>query len=177
MLRTLLKTAIVLPLIPLAAACATRPPVPDVAAGPFVIEEALAGETIGRGRITTITGVDRGFEARLNGSWDGATLTLVEDFLFDDGEVDQKTWRLKKLSNGEYEGTREDVVGTARGFPVENGFRLEYLIDLPNGNGGTRRVKFRDILVIDREGTVINNATIGYRGFRVGRVALTIEDA
>ncbi|MEM8635846.1 MAG: DUF3833 family protein [Pseudomonadota bacterium] len=176
MIRKVAKTAFLLPLVPLAAACATRPPVPDVAAGPFIIEEALAGETIGRGKITTITGVDRGFEAKLNGSWDGETLTLVEDFVFDDGEIDQKTWRLTKLANGEYEGTREDVVGTARGFQVENGFRLEYTMALPNGNGGTRNVKFRDILVLADDGTVINNATIGYFGFRVGRVALTIAE-
>jgi len=176
MFRKVMKTAFLVPFLPLAVACATRPPVPAEAAGPFIIEEALAGETVGRGRITTITGVDRGFEAKLNGTWDGETLTLVEDFLFDDGEIDQKTWRLTKLPNGEYEGTREDVVGTARGFQVENGFRLEYLIDLPNGNGGTRRVKFRDILVIAQDGDVINNATIGWRGFRVGRVALTISE-
>jgi len=158
------------------AACATRPPLPKVAAtGPFVIEDVLAGTTLGRGKITTITGVDRAFEATLNGTWDGQTLTLVEDFVFADGEIDQKTWRLKKLPNGEYEGTREDVVGTARGFQVENGFRLEYLIDLPTGKDKTTRVKFRDILVLDGSGDVINNATIGYRGFRVGRVALVIE--
>jgi len=98
-------------------ACATRLPVPEqTVAGPFVIEEVLAGETVGRRRITTITGVDRSFTANLNGSWDGQVLTLVEDFVYDDGEVDQKTWRLTKLANGEYEGTREDVIGTARGF-------------------------------------------------------------
>lgn len=171
-MRYLLTTACLLPLI---AACATRPPVPeDAAGGPFIIEDVLAGQTLGTGKITTITGVDRAFDAALTGTWDGETLTLVEDFVFDDGEVDQKTWRLTKLGNGEYEGTREDVVGTARGFQVENGFRLEYLIDLPTGEGKSRRVKFRDILVLDETGDVLNDATIGWRGFRVGRVELVI---
>ena len=161
-MRTLIATACLLPLI---ASCATRPPLPEEAAsGPFVIENVLAGETLGRGKITTITGVDRAFIATLNGTWDGETLTLVEDFVFDDGEIDQKTWRLTKLENGEYSGTREDVVGTARGFQVENGFRLEYLIDLPTGEGKSRRVKFRDILVLDESGDVLNDATIGWRG-------------
>lgn len=156
-------------------ACATRPSLPDsAAAGPFVIEDVLAGTTIGTGGIKTITGVDRDFTATLNGMWDGETLTLVEDFVYADGEIDQKTWRLKKLPNGEYEGTREDVVGTARGFQVENGFRLEYLIDLPTGPGKTTRVKFRDILAVNGEGDVVNEATVGYRGFRVGRVSLVI---
>lgn len=157
-------------------ACATRLPIPEPAiSGPFVIEEVLLGKTVGQGSITTITGVDRSFTARLDGSWDGQTLTLVEDFIYDDGEIDQKTWRLKKLPNGEYEGTREDVVGTARGFQVENGFRLEYLIDLPTGPGKTTRVGFKDILVLNEAGDVLNEARVGYRGFRVGRVSLVID--
>ena len=160
----------------LLCACATRPPLPDTAVdGPFVIEELLAGKTVGKGGIKTITGVDRAFTATLDGTWDGQVLTLVEDFVYADGEIDQKTWRLKKLPNGEYEGTREDVVGTARGFQVENGFRLEYLIDLPTGPGRTTRVKFRDILALNGNGDVLNTASVGYRGFRVGRVSLVIE--
>lgn len=172
-----LKSALVLSVLTMSsAACATRPPLPeDAVAGPFVIEEVLAGKTVGMGGITTITGVDRDFTATLNGTWDGQTLTLVEDFIYADGEIDQKTWRLKKLPNGEYEGTREDVVGTARGFQVENGFRLEYLIDLPTGPDKTTRVKFRDILVLNGDGDVLNTATVGYRGFRVGRVELVID--
>lgn len=163
-------------LFPLLVACATRPALPDSAAGvPFVIEDALAGTNVGKGSIKTITGVDRQFEATLTGTWNGETLTLIEDFVFADGEIDKKTWRLTKLANGEYEGTREDVVGTARGFQVKDGFRLEYLIDLPTGEGKSRRVKFRDILVLDAGGDVVNDATIGWRGFRVGRVELVIE--
>ncbi len=176
MFHILTKTVLFVPFIPIFAACATRPPLPaETAPGPFIIEDVLAGTTLGKGRITTITGVDRSFEATLNGTWDGETLTLVEDFVFADGEIDQKTWRLRKLPSGEYEGTREDVVGTARGFQVENGFRLEYLIDLPTGKNKTTRVRFRDILVLNEKGDVVNNATVGYRGFRVGRVALVIE--
>lgn len=158
------------------SACATRLSLPESAAtGPFIIEEVLLGETVGRGRITTLTGVDRAFTANLNGSWDGTVLTLVEDFVYDDGEIDQKTWRLTKLENGEYEGTREDVIGTARGFQVEDGFRLEYLIDLPTGPGKTTRVGFKDILVLNGDGDVVNEARVGYRGFSVGRVSLVID--
>jgi len=170
------KIALMALCAPMMVACATRLPLPEQAvSGPFIIEEVLLGETIGRGSIKTITGVDRGFTAKLNGSWDGQTLTLVEDFTYDDGEIDQKTWRLRKLPNGDYEGTREDVVGTARGFQVENGFRLEYLIDLPTGPGKTTRVGFKDILVLDGSGDVVNEARVGYRGFRVGRVSLIID--
>ncbi len=36
----------------------------------------------------------------LTGKWDGRTLTLREDFVFDDGTRDTKTWRFVKTGPG-----------------------------------------------------------------------------
>lgn len=155
--------------------CATRPSLPgDNAAGErFVLERDLAGKTVGRGAFNAITGANRPFTAYLDGTWDGATLTLVEDFEFDDGEKDRKTWRLTKQADGSFTGTREDVVGEAVGFYEGDAFRLEYFIRLGGEDG--RRVKFRDILYKREDGVVVNNATVGYFGLRVGRVNLEIR--
>jgi len=170
------RTAWIFPLTLLATACASRPPVPDgTGAGAFQIERDLVGEHIARGEFRTITGVRRSFTARLNGSWDGSRLTLVEDFEFDDGERDRKTWQLDRTGPGTYSGTREDVVGTARGFQDGNVFRLEYDIVLPSEKGTGRKVRFRDVLALADDDTVVNDATIGWLGFRVGSVNLTIR--
>lgn len=161
------------------ASCASRPAIPEEAdaARPFVIERDLAGKTIGRGRFKSITGADRAFTAYLDGAVDGDTLTLVEDFIYDDGEKDRKTWRLTRQPNGEWSGTREDVVGTARGWQDGPAFRLEYLIDIPSKNGGSRRVGFRDVLVLRADSVVYNKANVGWRGFSVGGVELEIRRA
>lgn len=158
-------------------ACAGRPAVPldEAAIEPFVVERDLAGKTVGEGSFSAINGTNRSFTAYLDGSWDGETLTLVEDFEYDDGETDKKTWRLTKLENGEYSGTREDVVGTARGYMDGEAFRLEYTVVLPGEDGGKgMTVKFRDVLVRQADGVIINKATVGKWGFRVGKVDLTI---
>jgi hypothetical protein len=158
-----------------AAACATRPPAPKLASiEPFLIERDLVGNTTARGEFKTITGVRRRFTAYLNGVWDGETLTLLEDFEFDDGERDRKTWRITRIAPGEYEGSREDVVGKARGYQDGPFFRLEYDVLLPNGEG-TRKVRFRDVMALEPSGVIINNATVGWFGFRVGSVSLRIE--
>lgn len=159
----------------LAASCATRPPAPSSIAAPIAIERDLAGHNVASGRFQTITGADRGFRADLNGVWDGRTLTLVEDFVFDDGERDRKTWVLERLPDGEWRGAREDVVGHARGFQDGPVFRLEYDVLLPTDNGGQRKVRFRDVLALEREGVVFNTATVGWFGLRVGSVTLTMR--
>lgn len=170
------RIAWIFPLTLLATACASRPPVPERAGAQALdIERDLVGEHIARGEFRTITGVRRSFTARLNGSWDGSRLTLVEDFEFDDGERDRKTWQLDRTGPGTYSGTREDVVGTARGFQDGNVFRLEYDIVLPSEKGTGRKVRFRDVLALADDDTVVNDATIGWMGFRVGSVNLTIR--
>ena len=159
--------------------CATPPSVPGEAGDDaFILERDLAGRTVGDGEFRAINGTQRGFTAYLEGSWDGAALTLVEDFVYDDGERDRETWVLTKTQDGEWRGTREDVIGTARGYQDGNAFRLEYEVQLPGEDGGDgMTVKFRDVLVKRDDGVILNTATVGKWGFRVGRVALTIRPA
>lgn len=158
------------------AGCATPPSPPrNVALEPFKLERDLAGRTTGRGEFRAIGQKPRPFVAQLNGTWDGQMLTLVEDFEFADGEKDRKTWRLRPVAGGEWRGTREDVIGEARGFMEGDVFRLEYDILLPgkDGQGGTQ-VRFRDVIVRTTDGRVLNDATVGFWGFLVGGVSLTI---
>ncbi len=161
------------------ASCASRPNLPaefPMSDKPFKVERDLAGKTVGKGQFSAITGQKRGFTAYLDGTWDGQTLTLIEDFVYDDGEEDRKTWRLTKQANGEFSGTREDVVGTARGFMDGDVFRLEYDMRLPKEDGSPgMKVRFRDVLALREDGVVINDATVGYWGVRVARVSLEIE--
>jgi hypothetical protein len=157
------------------AACATAPPRPAGASRPFVIERDLLGTTTARGEFSAITGTRRAFTATLNGALQGDRFTLVEDFAFDDGEKDRKTWVLTRLQNGEWSGVREDVIGAARGFQDGDVFRLEYEVRLPSKRGEGRKVHFRDVLALDGNGAVVNNATVGWFGVRVGTVKLVIR--
>lgn len=158
-------------------ACATRPGVPSEApkAAQFLPEVDLAGRSYGRGEFRSITGAQRGFDVELNGTWDGSTLTLVEDFKYTDGVRETKTWRLTKTAEGRYRGTREDVVGEAVGFTDGPAFRLEYTMAIPKKNGGVRNVKFRDVLVEDGAGGMINRANVSWYGVRVAQVDLKTQ--
>jgi len=160
----------------LLASCAGAPRVPPETAGTFVMERDLAGRSVARGEFSAINGVRRGFTAWLDGASEGDTFTLSERFEYDDGEKDQKTWVLKRLDDGSYTGTREDVVGTARGFQDGDVFRLEYDIRLPNEKGEPgMKLRFRDVMALTAGGKVINNARVSFWGFGVGKVRLTIS--
>ncbi len=158
------------------SACANRPALPPETTGDtFIIERDLLGTQTATGTFKTITGVNREFTATLQGSWDGTTFTLLEDFKFADGEKDRKTWQLTRTAPGQYTGTREDVVGLAKGYQDGRAFRLEYDMRLPSENGKGRKVQFKDVMVFTEQGNVLNKATVGWLGFRVGSVSLEIK--
>lgn len=178
MIKFLKAAAALLLSATLLSACATRPrPPAEASSTPFVVERDLVGASVARGEFRSITGVRRAFTAQLNGAWDGRTLTLVEDFVFDDGETDRKTWRLERVAPGRYVGTREDVVGEAVGFQDGAVFRLEYDLRLPSENGQGMKVRFRDVMALNAEGQVLNEASVGWLGLRVGGVSLVITPA
>lgn len=158
----------------LAAACAAPPKAGDLAGGrAFVLERDLTGKAVGRGRTTTITGVDRSFTVYLDGIWDEATatLTLIEDFEWDDGEEYRRTWVLSRQANGDWSGGREDTVGSAVGYQDGDVFRLRYDLRLASGTV----VTLRDVFTTNADGVVVNRAVISKYGLRVGRVELEVQ--
>ena len=143
--------------------------------GLMLLEEAFAGRMTGRGAfVSKFAGVERPFTVKTRGDWDGKTLVFVEDFFYDDGERDRKTWRFTKTGPDRYEGTREDVVGTAKIRTYSDRITLKYLIDLPRGDG-TIRLRFSDIITRNPDGTLRNFARVSKFGVKIGEVDLTFR--
>lgn len=138
---------------------------------PLVMEAFFVGRTEGEGLfVNSWTGEQRHFHVVIAGTWDGDVLTLVEEFQYADGEKDRKTWRLQRSATGAFVGTREDVVGQARVWTEGRIVRLEYVVKL-----GGWTVEFADALALRGDGSLINKATVGKWGIRVGRVELVLR--
>lgn len=154
-----------------AAACASAP---DAAgARTLTLEEFFQGHVTARGTfINSFTGDVRGLTVAIDSSFDGKTLTLVEDFAYDDGERDKKTWQLTRTGDRTYTGTREDVIGEAKAFPDGVNMRLEYVVALKTEAWGDIHVRFRDVLALEDDGTLVNRAVVSKWGLRLGRVEL-----
>lgn len=120
--------------------------------------------------------IRRQFVVEIEGSWDGATLTLVESFAYDDGEREQRTWRLRKTGPATYAGRADGVVGEAAGTASGRAFNLKYTFDLKVGDG-TWRVTFDDWMVLQPDGVIINRASVAKWGVEIGTVSLFFRRA
>jgi hypothetical protein len=135
------------------------------------LEEFFKGTTHAYGNFKAINGKKREFRVLLNGKWNGKTLVLREDFFYTDGERDVKTWRFTKTSPTTYSGTREDVRGTTTVKVKGNTAKFSYTVDIDNGPK-TNLVKFKDTLILKKDGTLRNTARVSKFGIPVARVAV-----
>jgi hypothetical protein len=116
----------------------------------------------------------RRFTATLQGNWEGENGTLVEHFVFDDGEEQDRTWKLQHLGNGRYSGTAGDVVGTAEGDIAGSVFQWNYKLEVP-WQQDSIVVTLDDWLYLLDERHLINKTRLTKFGFRVGELTLLIE--
>lgn len=161
------------------AACAASPAPPIESGPPITLVSAFQGRTTGRGHFRIwLTGDERRFTARLNGTVTGAagarTLTVVEDFLYDDGQRDRLTWVFRETGPGRWSGKREDTVGEATVIEEAGRIRLTYTADFKS-TSGVNRLGFQDILYALPDGNIVNDAVVSKAGIAVASVRFVIR--
>lgn len=143
----------------------------------FVLEEYFVGSTRATGLFEDRFGrVQRQFVVDIDGAWDGRTLTLTENFVYDDGETEERIWFIEKTAEARYSGKTANAIGTAEGYTAGNALHWEYAFNLAVGDG-TWKVHFDDWMFLQPNGTLLNKATITRWGFKLGTVFLSFERA
>ena len=136
------------------------------------IEEYFAGKTrawgIVHGRSNEVV---RQFTVDILGEWDGSELVLTEDFLYSDGEKQQRIWKIKKIDEHHYEGRADDVVGIAKGYQYGQALYWTYDLNI-DVDGSVWKIRFDDWMYLQPDGVLINRALMSKFGFNVGEVIL-----
>ncbi|MEM1378729.1 MAG: DUF3833 family protein [Pseudomonadota bacterium] len=138
------------------------------------LEEFFLGHTTAVGKFTTITGFERGFKLNLFGRFNGKTLTLREDFIYDDGERERKTWRFTITGKNTYSGIREDMLAPTTVTVDGDTATFNYRLNLePEGRN---IVRLYDTMVLSADGKSLLNTAKVFKGpLRVGSVRVDFE--
>jgi hypothetical protein len=139
----------------------------------LVLEDYFLGETKAWGIFEDRFGnLRREFTVDIQGDWDGETLTLVEDFVYADGEEDQRIWYIRRLGDHSYEGRADDIIGTAAGTVYGNALNWSYEMMLPIGDSSWK-VTFDDWMFLQPGGVMLNRAKVSKWGILLGEVTLS----
>lgn len=137
----------------------------------------FAGQTQAYGQFQDRSGaVKRRFTVAISGTVEQDVLTLDEQFVYDDGEKEQRVWLIKRLADNQYSGTAGDVIGAATGRSAGAAFNWRYTLDLPYKDSRIA-VKFDDWMFLHTDGVMLNRAQVTKWGFKVGEVTLFFSKA
>lgn len=141
----------------------------------FDLPEFFSGHLKAHGILKNRSGkVIRYFNADLVGEWKNGIGTLNEDFVFNDGEKQHRTWTMTPDENGHYSATANDVVGTGQINQAGNAMFMKYVLEVPY-KGDTLDVHVDDRMYRVNDNVVINESVLSKFGFNVGYLTLVIE--
>tara|TARA_Y100001960_G_C14391927_1_gene689104 strand:- start:137 stop:685 length:549 start_codon:yes stop_codon:yes gene_type:complete len=118
--------------------------------------------------------VIRQFRANMFGEYENNILTLKENFYWNDGEIQNRIWKIKKVDDHNYIGTAEDVVGEAKGVSYGSAFKFEYYLIVPF-KGKNIKIRFDDWIFKQSDKIAINRATLSKFGFKVGELTVVFQ--
>lgn len=116
----------------------------------------------------------RRFSVQIHGDVVADTLTLHEDFTYNDGEKQTRVWHIRRLADGSYQGTAGDIIGVAIGHSQGNAFNWNYVMDIKS-SGSTYRLTFDDWLFKQDDRHLMNVTSLTKFGIQVARVTLFFE--
>jgi hypothetical protein len=185
-LRILVMKHIALIAFAALAACTGKPSFNDASLSDvqFDLESFFDGDFIAYGQFQDVLGtVRRSFVVTIGGDWDGERLRLIENFVYEDGSVEQRIWTLEKTgpvtADQTWEGTAPGVIGVAVGQEQGDRFNWQYQIDLPvpvaDGPTETLRVSFDDWMWQQTNDRLLNIAYVKRFGFDIGQVVISFE--
>lgn len=140
------------------------------------IRQYLNGKIEAKGILYDITGkADRQFYIIMDASWKGNVGTLAEDFTFNDGKKEQRTWTIKFIDDHNFTATAGDVIGEAKGVQYGNVAQMSYVLDAKRSNGKTIKLSMDDWLYLLDKETLINRTKMKKFGLTVGELVISFR--
>ena len=113
----------------------------------------------------------RRFQTNCVGRLENGVLLLDQDFVYDNGQHQQRHWQIRRLDVHRYTATANDVVGTGTGEAYGNAFRWEYTVALKPGNP-LFNVRLKQWMYLQPGGrTMLNRGTVRALGVEVAQIA------
>jgi hypothetical protein len=142
---------------------------------PFDVATFLEGRTSAWGIFEDRFGrLKRRFVIDIDGQWRDGVLVVTESFTYDDGEREQRVWRIVRGQGGAFTGENADCIGRAQGLTVGEVATFAYAFRLKL-KAGTLVVTFADAFYRMDERRMFNRAIVRKWGITLGVATIFFE--
>lgn len=133
--------------------------------GPILCEGVIYGPT---GRVTSR------FVADMEARWDGNTGVMTEEFRYDSGATQSRSWTFTLGNDGSIRADAPDLVGSGHGMQTGSGVNLRYRIRLPEDSGG-HVLDAVDWMYLMENGAIMNRSQFSKFGIPVAELVATMR--
>lgn len=142
---------------------------------PIHFQEYLNGHITGTGIIQDRKGlVTKSFEFSGDASWQGDKGQFHEKMVYNDGKIDTRVWTFKKISDNQYEGYTDEVIGKAVIDISGNAMNWKYKMNVKVGDK-TYLISFDDWMFLLPDGKLMNRNYFKKFGLTVGELTLLMQ--
>lgn len=141
----------------------------------FNFQEFFQGDLIAHGMFKDRFGkVKKTFVVKMNAEWEGNICTLSEYFSYNDGTKSTRIWKIEKLSDNNFIGSADDVLGKAFGIVAGNALKWDYQLKL-KVDEDEYKVDFDDWMYLVSDDVLLNQSYMNKWGINLGEVVLSIR--
>ena len=137
--------------------------------------EYFTGETKGWGTVQDRNGnLTKYFVVEIEGKVNNDTLTLFENFTWDNGEQSTRTWSINRTGDHTFSGTAEDVDGPAVGSSYGNVLNWKYILLLATDDSQWK-IALDDWMFLLPDGVLLNRTKMSKFGIHLGDITITFR--
>lgn len=114
------------------------------------------------------------FRIDMTANWQGNKGTFIENFSFNDGTKQVRTWELTRIDDHHYTGKANDSIGVGQGEVWGNSMHWNYTIKTET-DSGTYNLDYDYWMHLIDDKTLINRATLSKFGVTLGDIAVTFH--
>lgn len=141
-------------------------------AGKFDLTTFFEGRTHAWGIFEDRFGrLKRRFTVAMEGRWQGDTFVIEEDFVYDTGETEHRSWSVRPERDGSFRARASDCIGEAIGNSDSERIHMTYKLRLQLSDRSIV-VDFDDKIYAMGEGRAVNRATMSKWGIKLGELSL-----
>lgn len=116
----------------------------------------------------------RRFSVDMEGTWRDGHLELVENFSYDDGEIERRLWQIERGYGGSFTARSADCLGVARGRAGGDSATMSYGFKLKLKTR-TVAVAFSDVFYRMDPAHMFNRAVVSKWGITLGVATIFFE--
>ncbi len=104
------------------------------------------------------------YTAKMNGKWDENKGVIQQNFVYDSGKKDSRTWLITSDTDGTFTAVGHDVATPVKGKQVGNAMQMVYTLLVKGSEGKKLSVDHEDVMYLVDDRSAIGTALIRKEG-------------